>query len=84
MKDPLGIIGAETIFVMAYYKVNVLEEFETWTCSKQAFLVGSAKSLIGGTEQVEWFMDQTFTTTGNNVLIKLFSFVFVQPNLVKI
>ena len=28
MKDPLGILGAETIFVMAYYKANVLAEFE--------------------------------------------------------
>ena len=28
MKDPLGIMGAETIFVMAYYKANVLTEFE--------------------------------------------------------
>ena len=28
MKDPLGIMGAETIFVMEYYQANVLEEFE--------------------------------------------------------
>ena len=28
MKDPQGIMGAETIFVIAYYKANVLEEFE--------------------------------------------------------
>jgi len=29
MKDPLGIMGAETIFVMEYYAGrNVLEEFE--------------------------------------------------------
>ena len=29
MKDPLGIMGAETIFVMAYYSGrNELEEFE--------------------------------------------------------
>ena len=28
MEDPLGIMGAETIFVMAYYKANVLAEFE--------------------------------------------------------
>ena len=28
MKDPLGIMGAETIFVMEYYHANVLEEFE--------------------------------------------------------
>ena len=29
MKDPLGIMGAETIFVMeSYYSRNVLEEFE--------------------------------------------------------
>ena len=28
MKDPLGIMGAEIIFVMAYYKANVLAEFE--------------------------------------------------------
>ena len=80
MKDPQGIMGAETIFVIAYYKANVLKELKTWTCSKQA----CSNSLTGGTEQVEWFMDQTFTTTGNNVLIKLFSFVFNQPNFVKI
>lgn len=28
MKDPLGIMGAETILAMAYYKANVLEEFK--------------------------------------------------------
>ena len=29
MKDPLGIMGTETLFVMAnYYSNNVLEEFE--------------------------------------------------------
>ena len=28
MKDPLGIMGAETIFVMEYWIGNVLEEFE--------------------------------------------------------
>ena len=29
MKDPLGIMGAETIFVMeSYYSRNVVEEFE--------------------------------------------------------
>ena len=29
MKDPLGIMGAETIFVMEYYGGrNVMEEFE--------------------------------------------------------
>ena len=28
MKDPLGIMGAETIFVMEYYSGSVLEEFE--------------------------------------------------------
>ena len=28
MKDPLGIMGTETIFVMANYYVNLLEEFE--------------------------------------------------------
>ena len=28
MKDPLGIMGTETIFVMEYYHVNILEEFE--------------------------------------------------------
>ena len=28
MKDPLGIMGAETIFVMEHYQANVLEEFE--------------------------------------------------------
>ena len=83
MKDPLGILGAETIFVMTYTtKLTYLQNLKTWTCSNQAFLVRSANSLTGGTEQVEWFMDQTFTTTGNNVLIKLF--VFIQPNFVKI
>ena len=28
MKDPLGIMGTETIFVMANYYANLLEEFE--------------------------------------------------------
>ena len=28
MKDPLEIMGAETIFVMEYYSGNVLEEYE--------------------------------------------------------
>ena len=28
MKDPLGIMGTETIFVMENYHANVLEEFE--------------------------------------------------------
>ena len=28
MKDPLGIMGSETIFVMENWKGNVLEEFE--------------------------------------------------------
>ena len=28
MKDPLGIMGTETIFVMEYYHANILEEFE--------------------------------------------------------
>ena len=28
MKDPLGIMGAETILAMAYYKANLLEEFK--------------------------------------------------------
>ena len=28
MKDPLGILGTETIFVMEHYSSNVLEEFE--------------------------------------------------------
>ena len=28
MKDPLGIMGTETIFVMEYYQANVLEEFQ--------------------------------------------------------
>ena len=28
MKDPLEIMGAETIFVMGYYSGNVLEEYE--------------------------------------------------------
>ena len=28
MKDPLGIMGAETIFVMENWYGNVLEEFE--------------------------------------------------------
>ena len=28
MKDPLGIMGAETIFVMENYYGNLLEEFE--------------------------------------------------------
>ena len=27
MKDPLGIMGAETIFVMRHYHSNELEEF---------------------------------------------------------
>ena len=41
--------------------------------------------LTRGTEQVEGFMDQTLiTTTGSNVLIKLFSFVLIQPDFVKI
>ena len=28
MKDPLGIMGSETIFVMEYYHSRVLQEFE--------------------------------------------------------
>ena len=28
MKDPLGIMGTETIFVMEYYHANILEEFQ--------------------------------------------------------
>ena len=28
VKDPLEIMGAETIFVMGYYSGNVLEEYE--------------------------------------------------------
>ena len=28
MKDPLGIMGTETIFAMEYYHANVLEEYE--------------------------------------------------------
>ena len=28
MKDPLGIMGTETIFVMENYNANVLEEFQ--------------------------------------------------------
>jgi len=28
MKDPLEIMGAETIFVMGYYYSNVVQEFE--------------------------------------------------------
>ena len=40
MKDPLGIMGAETIFVMAYYSGgNELEEFE----NMDMFKVGIAR-----------------------------------------
>ena len=28
MKNPLGIMGSETIFVMEFFSGNVLEEFE--------------------------------------------------------
>ena len=38
MKDPLGIMGAETIFVMEHYKNgNVLEEYENMDKFKEGF-----------------------------------------------
>ena len=61
-----------------------LKSVKTWTCARQSSLVGSTNCLTLGTEQVEWFMDQTITTTDNNVLIKLFSFVLIQADFVKI
>ena len=37
MKDPLGIMGSETIFVMADYDRNVLEEYENMKMFKEGF-----------------------------------------------
>ena len=69
MKDPLAIMGAETIFVMENYYANVLEEFENMDKFKAGTLVRSTNCLITGTGQEEWCMDLTFTTTGNFVLV---------------
>ena len=37
MKDPLGIMGSETIFVMAFYHEKVLEEYENMKMFKEGF-----------------------------------------------
>ncbi|XP_068756105.1 olfactomedin-like protein 2B [Montipora capricornis] len=37
MKDPLGIMGSETIFVMPHYYRNVLEEYENMKMFKEGF-----------------------------------------------
>ncbi len=34
MKDPLGVMGAETIFVMQHYYSNVVQEYENMNLFK--------------------------------------------------
>ena len=66
MKDPLGIMGTETIFVSL--GETWLKNLKTWACSKQASHVKPTVCLTRGTEQEEWCMGHTFTTTGDTVL----------------
>ena len=66
MKDPLGIMGSETIFVMESFQGrDVLEEFENMAKLKAGITRKTYTNfLISGTELEEWFMDNIFTTTG--------------------
>ena len=67
MKDPLGIMGTETIFVMEGYSGrNVVEEFE----KMDMFKAGMARKtyilpLINGTELGRWCMGHISIITGN-------------------
>ena len=71
MKDPLGIMGAETIFVMeGYYGRNVLEEFENMDMFKAGIARKKYILPYDWDEQEEQCMDLTFTTTGINVIFK--------------
>ena len=65
MKDPLGIMATETIFVMEYYHSNVVEEFENMDMFKAGVTRKTRHCLTSGTELEQWYMGHTSTTTGN-------------------
>ena len=72
MKDPLGIMGAETIFVMEYYSGrNELEEFENMAMFKagiprKKYILPYNWDGTGGVVYGPYKI--TFTTTGINVI----------------
>ena len=64
MKDPLGIMGAETIFTMENYFANVIQAFENMEKFK-AGVVHKTYSLPYYSDELEQSCtDHTSTTTG--------------------
>ncbi|KAJ7381707.1 Noelin-3 [Desmophyllum pertusum] len=64
MKDPLGIMGTETIFVMeSYYSKNVVEEFENMDMFKAGVARKTYKLPYKWMELAGWCMDHSSTIT---------------------